>query len=305
MNFAFDRAFNLRRRQLLGYVAGAASMCLLKNESAIGQSVTAQDAGTALRERYDNLLLSVLGNQELLEAARGDRERRIVALEMGLDVLQSGLITRLPPSSTPISQRANDLIIQLEISSEQQYTKKYQHPIWPHGNSGVTIGIGYDIGYVSIDFLKEDWEEFIAGDVIEKLSAACNKKGESARDFLPSVRDVEVNWESALNQFQKKTLPLYVAETEAALPNTNLLSPDSMGALVSLVYNRGPSFAASGARYEEMRNIKARMNDKEFSKIPNEFLSMRRIWEDDPNLVGVVKRRELEALLFEQGLGST
>jgi GH24 family phage-related lysozyme (muramidase) len=30
---------------------------------------------------------------------------------------------------------------------------------------------------------------------------------------------------------------------------------------------------------------------------------MKRLWENDPKMAGLVRRRELEALLFEQGLG--
>ena len=50
-------------------------------------------------------------------------------------------------------------------------------------------------------------------------------------------------------------LPEYAARTRSALPNTGPLAPESFGALVSLVYNRGASFAAAGDRYAEMRAI--------------------------------------------------
>jgi hypothetical protein len=30
---------------------------------------------------------------------------------------------------------------------------------------------------------------------------------------------------------------------------------------------------------------------------------MKRLWENDPNLAGLLKRRDLEADLFEAGLG--
>lgn len=300
-----DGNLPINRRRLLGWTAGAAGFCVLRPNRVRAQTTTALVSAAALREQFDNLLQSVASNQEMVDAARGDRERRIVALLSPADVLAAGLPTRLPPSTTSISQRASDLIIQLEVSSEQLYTKSYTHPTWPFGQSGVTIGIGYDIGYVTRDFLKDDWQDFIVGDSVERLSAVCGLKGEAANDALSSVRDIEVDWPSAFGQFVKKTQPLYVAETEAALPNTNLLSADSLGALVSLVYNRGASFANAGDRYEEMRNIKTHMTDKEFGKIPAELRSMKRLWADQPNLAGLVNRRELEALLFQHGLAST
>ena len=43
------------------------------------------------------------------------------------------------------------------MTGEQAYTKKYRKPVWPKGQSGVTIGIGYDVGYASKPQLRADW----------------------------------------------------------------------------------------------------------------------------------------------------
>lgn len=88
---------------------------------------------------------------------------------------------------------------------------------------------------------------------------------------------------------------------ERALPNCNLIGPDCLGALVSLAYNRGPSFSLGGSRYAEMRDIKAHMTSRDFRLIPDDFRHMKRIW---PNTPGLRDRREKEAVLFEQGLAS-
>jgi hypothetical protein len=48
-----------------------------------------------------------------------------------------------------------------------------------------------------------------------------------------------------------------------------------------------------------MRNIKSHMASKEFTAIPDEFRSMKRLW---PDMRGLQKRREREAELFEKGL---
>jgi GH24 family phage-related lysozyme (muramidase) len=84
-----------------------------------------------------------------------------------------------------------------------------------------------------------------------------------------------------------------------------LLSADSLGALVSLVYNRGASFFDTGNRYREMYAIRQRMEAKEFAKIPAEFRAMKRLWSGKRNMAGLVRRRELEAVLFEAGVAST
>ena len=94
-------------------------------------------------------------------------------------------------------------------------------------------------------------------------------------------------------------MPQWIYKVQAALPNTDRLSPDSLGAIVSLAYNRGVAFDTPGPRYAEMRAIKTLMASQNFSKIPAEFLSMRRLWPVNGDLW---KRRMHEAALFQKGL---
>jgi len=44
------------------------------------------------------------------------------------------------------------------------------------------------------------------------------------------------------------------------------------------------------------------MARREYSKIPGEIRSMKRIWDGDPKMRGLLVRRDLEADLFEKGL---
>lgn len=112
---------------------------------------------------------------------------------------------------------------------------------------------------------------------------------------------VDVPWASAIDVHREKVLPRWVGLVERSLPNTGAIGPDCLGALVSLTYNRGASFGKAGARYREMRNIKAHMAAKAFGDIPDEFRSMKRLW---PDMTGLQKRREREARLFERGLAA-
>ena len=94
-------------------------------------------------------------------------------------------------------------------------------------------------------------------------------------------------------------MPNWSDKVKRTLPNTDKLSEDSFGALVSLAYNRGASFSMADDRHKEMRSIKEHMANEEFDEIPDEFRSMKRLW---PNMRGLVDRRESEAKLFEDGL---
>lgn len=203
-----------------------------------------------------------------------------------------------------ISQEAEDLIIAEEVSSKAVYEKRYTHPEWPGGRSGVTIGIGYDVGAGVKDRaqLSADWKGQISDDMIRALEPCIGVQGDAARALLSSVKNrVTVPWGAAIAVFENVDIPRWSATVRRYLPNCDLLSPDSFGALVSLAYNRGASFTKDGDRYREMRAIRDHMAGKRFDRIAAEFRSMKRLWPNQSER-GLVARREHEAKLFERGL---
>lgn len=207
-----------------------------------------------------------------------------------------------PPSNTAISQDAIDLIVGAEIGSEADYRRQYHKPEWPQGTSGVTIGIGYDCGYTTSEKLAQDWKGVIPDDMIAKLQQACGVTGRAAAPLAKLLADqgVDIPFDVAMSVFKKTDIPRWVGIVQRALPNTDALSEDCLGALVSLAYNRGASFSTAGERYQEMNNIEQHMANRNFTAIPAEFRAMKRLW---PNLRGLLIRREKEAQLFERGLG--
>lgn len=198
------------------------------------------------------------------------------------------------------SQAAIDLIVMEEVSSQAAYQKLYQHPEWPGGASGVTIGIGYDCGYSTVATIAADWGDKLPAQMVKCLEDVAGVHGSPASSYAHQLRGVvTVPWEAAMAVFEQRDMPKWEGIVAHALPNTDLLSGDSFGALVSLAYNRGASFGAAGDRFTEMRGIKALMAAKQFDRIPDEFRHMKRLW---PNVSGLQHRRDHEAALFEQGL---
>lgn len=194
------------------------------------------------------------------------------------------------------------MIVALEVTSQDVYEKKYKRPIKPGAQSGITVGIGYDCGYVTAAQIAADWGGVIAPAMVKALQGIAGLTGAKAQSALSSVKNkVQVPFSAALIVFSKTSLPKYAAMA-AKLPNYESLHPHCKGALVSLVYNRGASFSTAGARYQEMRNIKAHMAARRFTAIPTEFRSMKRLWENDPSVKGLLDRRDQEAALFERGL---
>ena len=55
-----------------------------------------------------------------------------------------------------ISQAAFDLIVAEEVSSQAAYNARYQRPERPGGQSGITVGIGYDCGYATPERIRAD-----------------------------------------------------------------------------------------------------------------------------------------------------
>lgn len=275
------------RREFVGAAVALGALGLLAGGKVLAQS-----------DAFDTLLRQAINDPSLLEATRTSREG------FGEQYESRAIAPRTPLSSRAISEAAITLITTFEVTDRARYEAKFQQPIWPAGESGVTIGIGYDLGYVTVDWLNEDWEARLADGELATLRKVCGLTGEEARDALAQVRDVAVSWDIADQQFRTRLLPRYVALTLARLPNTDKLSDDSLGALVSLVYNRGASFRKEGPRYREMRMIRQHMVNEAYDAIPAELRSMARLWTGVPNMRGLVLRRELEAALFERGLKS-
>lgn len=199
-----------------------------------------------------------------------------------------------------ISQAAFDLIVAEEVSSEAVYRKKYTRPEWPGESSGVTVGIGYDVGYHSEDEVRADWSGLLPAAMVEALADCCGVRGAAAKALTAKVKSkISVPWEAAIAVFRNVSIPKWEATVAAAVPNIDKLSSDCFGALVSLAYNRGASFGLSGARYAEMRAIKSHMKAGKLYAIPAEIRAMKRLW---PNTPGLQKRRDKEAALFEKGL---
>jgi GH24 family phage-related lysozyme (muramidase) len=217
-----------------------------------------------------------------------------------------------------ISKRATDLIIDYETGGRSYYEQHFRsRPVWPKASSGITLGCGYDLGYVGRSEFEADWAQLLDQLAPGQRTALGSCVGFHAgkhseaqmRALLAKVREIAVPWETALTVFSERTLPLYIAKTAAALPNTAKLSGDSFGALVSLTFNRGASYSRAHLpksdsldRYREMRAIRALMAKEKFAQIPDQIRSMARIWAGTAIERGMRRRRMDEAKLFAEGL---
>ncbi len=211
-----------------------------------------------------------------------------------------------------IPQSAIDLILESEGLD--------QPAAWPGGDSGITIGIGYDLGYADPHNFVQDWQRYLGPGQIGRLLTAIGKRGAAAKAIAHTFDDISIARHDAETVFILRTIPDEEAKTARAFPGCELLPDAARGALVSLIYNRGPEMADAKDdpdhnRREEMRAIHSAIarfaalpeDEHEFElayyleEIAAQIRTMKRLWVGK-GLDGLIKRREAEAKLVESAI---
>ncbi len=194
-----------------------------------------------------------------------------------------------------LSEKGLKLVLDYEVGGGQKYYDKFlAAPTVPGFESGVTIGIGFDLGYCTPAEFVRAW-----GDLPDRkaLESALGLKAEAARKRLPALEGVRIAWAKALEVFLDQQCPIHWLRTMRIYPQVTQLPEDCASALFSLVFNRGTSL--TGERRSEMLGIKDALATNHLEEVPRLLRSMKRLW---PATSGLVKRREAEAALFEGGL---
>ncbi len=196
--------------------------------------------------------------------------------------------------SLTLSKKGFDQLINHEISSPQYYNLRLQKPVWPGGGSGVTIGIGYDLGYNRKSQIQRDWSPYLSDKELQLLISVAGRKGNDAKKILKSVRYIRIPYQVAATVFSESTLPHYAKAAHKTYKGIDKLLPDAQAAIVSLVYNRGTRL--SGSKRKEMKAIQALVKQQKYDEIADQIVSMKRLWEGT-GLNGLLKRRDDEAKL--------
>jgi GH24 family phage-related lysozyme (muramidase) len=209
------------------------------------------------------------------------------------------------PESTPkkiepvyFTPAALQLMLNFEMGGgEGYYNRKFSHPIWPGGESGIMIGIGYDLGSNDLVKFTEDWKWRLQPWPYQLLRSTLGVKGEAAKLRQSLMTTITISWEDALAVFRSRTIPRFYKMTAEVYPGLERLPGDAQGALVSLIYNRGASL--EGDRRQEMRRIKDAVASLDLQAIAQSLRDMKRLWEGQ-EMTALIGRREEEAKLVEQ-----
>lgn len=185
-----------------------------------------------------------------------------------------------------------DLIIEREVSSREYYNAKLKSPVWPGKASGVTIGLGYDVGYTTQMQLQEDWSGILQPSEIMRLARYCGKSGSICQTFLPIP--IRISWEDALKVFYNTSLTHHTSIAAGVYGGLEKLHPYEQTAIVGLVFNRGGSLI--GERRLEMAQLVDAIKSDNDKMMASLIRHMERLWPDSK---GLRYRRELEAKYIE------
>jgi Putative peptidoglycan binding domain len=212
-----------------------------------------------------------------------------------VDTATWGWLRAQPEPSPDIATKAVTFIAKEEVGSRSYYESHSTHPSFPGGQSGVTIGIGYDLRFQTQDGFKGDWAGILNRQQFDTLLPFVGRQGSA--EIISALADIVVPWRASWTVFIQRLLPAYVFRTRAAFPGFDQLNRLLRGVLVSLVYNRGAKMDGDDRR--EMREIRAAVQIGNLNAVPPAISSMKRLW---PHSQGLCLRRDREAELFREGL---
>lgn len=197
------------------------------------------------------------------------------------------------PCSLEVSRAGLDLLVAFEVTSPAYYEKKLRRPVWPGGESGVTIGIGYDIGVTGVRQIEQDWRGQLSDEEVDRLLTAQGIAGARAKPLASELSDVEVPFDIAQAVFYRCTVPQFARRTLETYPRVDKLPPDAEAMVLSLIYNRGTRL--SGPRRRHMAALKPLIARGDLDAIAEQFDLMTQLW---PDLAGLRTRRRKEATMI-------
>jgi len=186
-------------------------------------------------------------------------------------------------------------IISWEVGSKSYYDKYLSTPTWPGGDSGVTLGIGVDLGFYTKAQVAEMFS-FLPQNQIKELQSAVGYTGQKAHVQIgPKMKQIHISYEDAVGVFKKYDIPKATRELLKIYPNAPKLNPDTTAMLLSLVYNRGNSLRGNTrVDMADIAHITETIEAEDYEAIAQEFEDMTRLWKGK-GLDGLVNRRLEEA----------
>jgi hypothetical protein len=211
---------------------------------------------------------------------------------------QTATADTIPAGDLRISPESREMILYYETGGQGYYQTRLQRPTVPPGQSGITIGIGYDLGYNTPAQIRADWLGVLPEPQVDRLAGVAGKTGASARAALSRVRDIIVPWGAASKVYEQRTVPRFAKLTINTYPGIKATHPHIQGVILSTTFNRGSAMTP----YERRKELVWTRDDLragKFDRLPSYQLAMRRLW---PTIPGLQKRYAAHAGLIKNAL---
>ena len=127
------------------------------------------------------------------------------------DDLFQDRLANVPDPFPPLTAAGVTFIARAEISGPREYRQRFKNPVWPSPQSGITIGVGYDLQEIGVNQLDADWGDRLPAASLNLLRNVVGVVG--SPDRLAMVQDVEVPLLDAIAVFLTRTLPEFDEQT--------------------------------------------------------------------------------------------
>lgn len=225
----------------------------------------------------------------------GAKTEHAIAQELGL--LRSPVERTSGEVGLVVTERSLNSVMEFECGGESFYNLRYSRPSWPQGASGVTVGVGYDLGYHTKSQIVRDWELVVGRRIAELLATCAGVKGSRAKAYRDRIeKSVRISFEGAWKVFVDTTVPRFAKLTAGTFPNHHRMHPVTQAMMLSVVFNRGSSL--KGYRRRHMVQMRNSVTDQ---GVINAIDQMKVIWpRREGNHPGIRNRRDKEIKIITQ-----
>lgn len=199
------------------------------------------------------------------------------------------------PAPQLLTSQGRALLLEFEVGGgKSYYDKLLARPTWPEFASGVTIGIGYDLGYNSPAVIAEDWSE-LPQEWVKRLVSCAGITGQKAKGRIAALRDIVIPWDVSMRVFERVTVTKFRQLCVRTWPEYRELTDTCQDSLLSLTFNRGNSMV--GEKRKHMRAIRDLCPSQDYPGIAGQERAMVVIWRGTTIEAGMHRRRFAEALV--------
>lgn len=179
-----------------------------------------------------------------------------------------------------------------------------EHPYWPGGISGITLGVGWDAGQHTKDELAATWRKLSPED-IAKLQQTSKRAGADAQRLLPWVKEIVIPKELSLEVLREGLRKDDYPAVAKLFPGFEALPTGAQVALISVIFNRGgdlghePDWATAKEvdRRWELREFQDDVKRGDLFAIYAHLDTMKRLWESRGPKGLLLRRRDEGALV--------